>query len=203
MESTSNIEAKELLNKGAKAIRSDNNLMRSYVDLYKSVFSYEPNCAPCTFSNDFEKLRKRVLTESSTQSQKLTTMGNYKLKKRHQNEILTYKKDGRPFRSYGYTMTDDFAENFLKNATKEERKKREKMFEELPSKKAKKEDQKSADDSKKNEGENGKSEMKYNEEDFKDIRRAEVDEMLASNGLKPEDYSSIPKATKKLLTIKK
>ncbi len=62
----------------------------------------------------------------------MSTNKSYKLSDKHRNDILTYLEDGRPIRTYGYKMTEDFAKNFLSLGSKEEIEERKKLFTSLP-----------------------------------------------------------------------
>jgi hypothetical protein len=126
--------AQELAAKSADVVRKDEKLMGLYIEKYKDLFGFEPNCAPCTFTNDFAQFQKRVrITNGVYTPQNQQTMANtFKLKLKHRNDILTYRVGQKPFRSYGYKMTEEFAKEFLKHGTKAQIKEREELFEELP-----------------------------------------------------------------------
>ena len=51
------MELKELVKLDSQKVRRDSNLMRLYINYFKDAFSFEPNCAGCTFSKDFKKLK--------------------------------------------------------------------------------------------------------------------------------------------------
>lgn len=117
----------ELVSLNPKEIRKNESLMRSYVELYEGAFSLKPNCAPCTFKKDFKKLQKYINQggEISPQNQKqmATTNKKWKVLKRHNNQILSYKKKGRTYRSFGRLATDEFIDEFLKYSKIADRKK--------------------------------------------------------------------------------
>lgn len=124
-----------LVNLSSQKVRRDSNLMAIYITEYKKAFGITPNCAGCTFSKDFEKLRKYVLRWELPKQQKTQTntndMTTFKLKKK-QGKILSYKKDGKTFRIYDTAMTDSFAVAYLTNGTEEQLKQRKELFSKLP-----------------------------------------------------------------------
>jgi len=116
-------------------VRNDKDLMPLYIEMYTEVFGSKPNCAGCTFKKDFNKLKKAILTGTTlrTSAKNFNKMApvarKYKLNRAHENRILTYRtKSNRPVRTYGYGMSDEFAENFLKHGTKKELAERAKLF---------------------------------------------------------------------------
>ena len=56
----------------------------------------------------------------------------FKLKKKEEAKIHTYRVNKRPRRVYGHSMNEEFAQEYLKHGTKGEIAEREKMFEVLP-----------------------------------------------------------------------
>lgn len=116
--SINRITDKELALKPANEIRNNSNLMRLYIERYKAVFNSEPNCAGCTFSSDFTRFKNAILTKTNL---KTGVMANKnQVRQQYRNEILTYKKGNKTFRSYGRLADDEFIDNYLKNGTKEE-----------------------------------------------------------------------------------
>lgn len=131
----------ELMALSPKKVRNDNELMRLYIEFYKDAFFVEPNCAGCTFSRDWNKLKSKINGSKKT-AIKIKNMGAYKLKRKYRSEILTYHEKKKPYRMYGRDITDAFAEKFLKNSKGEEKERREKMFEIIPKKEVKKKEPK-------------------------------------------------------------
>lgn len=126
--------AQEIAANSAEIVRKDDNLMGLYIEKYKDLFGFEPNCASCTFSHDFLKFQQKVrITHGASAPQKSKTMANtkFKLKLKHVNDILTYRVGNKPYRAYGYKLTPEFVEAFLTNGTKAEIKQRKELFEEL------------------------------------------------------------------------
>ena len=129
----------ELVGTPAKTVRYDEELMRLYIERFKAVFGYEPNCAGCTFNTDFNKLKRyaalnadpREISKHSFKTSSMAT-GKFNLKRQHRNDILSYKDGNRTMRVYGKKMTDEFAEAFLSKGTKAQLAEREKMFESTP-----------------------------------------------------------------------
>ena len=123
---------KELISLNPRNIRTNNELMQLYIKKFEAAFSYKPNCAGCTFNNDFNKLKKHVNSGATEQqitvNLKQQTMNNYKIKPKYRAQILTYVKNKRPYRSYGRNMTDAFASEFLTHGTKQQLAERRKMF---------------------------------------------------------------------------
>lgn len=203
--------AKELVKLPAKKIRNTEELMRLYIGYYEDAFSLQPNCAPCTFSKDLTKLKNFLLTGTRRKAENTNTMKNteqkYVVKRKHRSQIFTYKKDGKPFRIYGHLMTDDFAKAFIKAAAnKEEKAKREAMFEAQEPKKQKPAPKKintseNKETVKTQTAQKEASEGKYTEKDIKYLKRPEVDQLLKDNQLNPEDYTKIDDAKEALLKL--
>lgn len=133
------MEVEELVNISPIKIRSDETLMRLYIQFYKDAFLVAPDCAGCTFTRDFNKLKNKINGTGVNVYIKSQTMKNYVLNPKYKNNIHTYVKNNRPYRTYGHLMTDEFAESYLKEGTKEQIKEREKLFDKLPSTEASKE----------------------------------------------------------------
>lgn len=120
----------ELILQGKHKVRGNSDLMSIYITLFEQTFGYAPNCAGCTFGNDWDRF---------VRSGKITTIINiamdktFKLKK-NSSEILFFKVEGdkRTFRSYANKFTENFAIQFLTHGTKEEIENRKKLFELLP-----------------------------------------------------------------------
>lgn len=145
------MELKEIALKNPKEVRNNETLMRSYIDGYKSVFGYEPNCAGCTFNSDFKKFQNKVLNEPNInlKSNTMATEKNFRLKRQFLNEILWYRDGKKVIRRYGRHFDNDFVEQYLSKGKKAEIKEREAKFEVLPKAKTEaKSDEKKADDTK-------------------------------------------------------
>lgn len=97
-------------------IRRDNNLMQLFVKYYEAAFSVKPNCAGCVFKTGFKKLKSFYLKgNSEVKKIKYNKMDEktFLLKKQHKLKILTYQKDGKTHRCYGYNLTEDFAKELV------------------------------------------------------------------------------------------
>lgn len=132
----------ELAAQNASEIRRNENLMRLYMKYYKDVFFSVPNCASCSFKRDFKKFQKAVLGGNVMKNVKpyktiemARNENDFELKRQHQYDILAYRKDGRPYRSYGNKLTSKFVSEFLENGTERQLEERRKMFKRLPGEK--------------------------------------------------------------------
>lgn len=124
---------KEFIELGSRKIRNNENLMAFYLDLFYQYFGRKPNCAGCSFSGDFKRLKRKILSNKPKKSIKMRKKkkGTYVLKKKYYGKILSYKNsEGRIIRRYGVDIDDEFAENFLKsNFGKLTKKEKQEMFE--------------------------------------------------------------------------
>lgn len=118
------MKLEEFVKLDAKQVRVDKGLMQLYVKYYEAAFSFTPNCVGCSFKSGFRKLRKFVInskksinfdvTENISKMEKTFVLKNtYKLK------ILTYKKEEKVYRSYGYNLTEEFANELVNNGKSE------------------------------------------------------------------------------------
>ena len=127
------MDALELIKLDGRKVRENSNLMSVYIETFFNTFGYKPNCAGCTFNNDFEKLR-RAINAGNRPVQKHIIMEatkTFKLKKAN-GSILTYYVNKKPFRMYDNRLTEAFAEAFLTNGSKEQIQERKKLFSILP-----------------------------------------------------------------------
>lgn len=123
----------ELISIGSHRVRNDENLMAFYLQEYKEIFGREPNCAGCTFKNDWKKFENHVrLNTNKTITVMADQKKTFELNAKERNTIFTYVEDGRPVRSYGYKMTEDFAEKLLSTGTEKQIAERKKAFKTLP-----------------------------------------------------------------------
>lgn len=120
----------ELIAKGKTKVRGNSDLMLIYINLFQEQFGYKPNCAGCTFENDWKKFiagnSKRTAAVNVA-----NTLKTFKLKKAG-SDILHFKKDGKTHRRYANKITEDFAINFLTYGTETEISERKKLFDTLP-----------------------------------------------------------------------
>ena len=56
------MKIEELVKLKPETVRKDPELMPLYIKYYTEAFNIAPDCAGCTFSVDFKKLKKLVLT---------------------------------------------------------------------------------------------------------------------------------------------
>src|SRR5690625_3018682 len=124
-----------ILEEKPEKVRENEEMMRSYIELYKSVFHKEPNCASCSFSNDFRRLQNYF--KQHHKEQVMSNSKKYKLNARHKDEMLRYAKDGKTYRLYGRDINDDFAKAYLKHGKKSELKNRADKFDHIPKNKKK------------------------------------------------------------------
>lgn len=103
--------------------------MEAYISEFEKVFGFTPNCVPCTFSKDFNRLVRYY--SKPKKNEKMA----YKLKHKHGTDILRYEKNGRKYRRLGRLADNDFFAEFLKYGTEEELEKRKAMFNALPEEK--------------------------------------------------------------------
>ncbi len=120
----------DLIEKGSHKVRNDNALMAFYLEEFEKQFGRKPNCAGCTFKNDWNKLVNS--TQKNTIQNTVIMKNTFKLKGNENNKIFTYLDGKRPVRTYGYKMTNDFAENYLSKGTKAQIEDRKKQFKTLP-----------------------------------------------------------------------
>lgn len=130
------MDAKDLILIDGRKVRESSNLMSVYIDTFIKYFGYKPNCAGCTFKNDFNKLKKAVESKEKPKKNIIimeNTEKTFKLKK-VSGKILTYKIGKRPFRRYDYKLTEEFVNAFLSNGSKEDIQERKTLFSVLPDK---------------------------------------------------------------------
>lgn len=132
------MEVKELIQKSSQEVRGSSNLMTIYIKFFKEYFGHEPNCAGCTFANDFTRLKRVVLSGGSKEQQTARTkkhraMGEktFKLKKT-EGKILSFKKNSKTIHFYDNNMTEHLAVEYLTNGTPEQIEERKKLFAILP-----------------------------------------------------------------------
>lgn len=121
----------ELILIGGDKVRRDESLILSYLEEFQKLFGYKPKCTGCTFNRDWKKFVNYSLQRKSNKIT-MKTDKTFELKRGQKGVIHTYKIGNRPRRSYGNTMTEEFAIAFLTNGTKEQIAERKKLFEVLP-----------------------------------------------------------------------
>ena len=121
---------KDFIGLDSNKIRRDKELMQLYINYYEAAFSVIPNCAGCSFNSGFKKLKryansnkKNINFDKTTNEMKKTK--TFLIKPQYRNSILTYVKDKKIHRGYGYNINEDFA-NELVNAGKSD------VFSKLP-----------------------------------------------------------------------
>lgn len=110
-------------------VRSDSNLMLLYIDLFYQKFGYKPNCAGCSFNNDWVKF---INTKTKNNFKIIEEMKSTFKLKRNDSEILWYKKDKQTFRIFANRATENFVKEYLVNGTESEIEERKKRFSLLP-----------------------------------------------------------------------
>ena len=121
----------ELILKGGDKVRRDESLILSYLEEFEKLFGRKPKCVGCTFKTDWKKF-VNYGQQAKTKTFTMKTNKTFELKRAAKSKIHTYKIGKQPYRSYGNTMTEDFAKAFLTNGTKEEIADRKKLFVKLP-----------------------------------------------------------------------
>ena len=101
-------------------IRRDNELMQLYINFYEAAFFLIPNCVGCSFKSGFKKLKQYAIhgEKNINFDKNIIEMKNPKtflLKPIYQTKILTYvDSDKRIHRTYGYSLTEEFANELVK-----------------------------------------------------------------------------------------
>lgn len=120
----------DLTNKKAEEVRNDTRLFSFYLEQYRLLFGYEPNCAPCTFLSDWNKFcnlaKNKKQLKPIVMKEKTFKLKDVDIIYRYLNKAKNTK------RSFGYNMTEEFAEEYLTTGTQAERAERKKQFIELP-----------------------------------------------------------------------
>lgn len=119
----------ELITLGEHKVRNNEHLMLSYLTEFEALFGRKPKCAGCTFKTDWKRF---VQGKQTTKYFKMKTNKTFELHGSAKSKIHTYKIGKRPNRSYGNTMTEDFAVSYLTHGTKEQIEERKKFFRVLP-----------------------------------------------------------------------
>lgn len=120
----------ELILKGKHKVRGNSDLMLHYIELFRQQFGYKPNCAGCTFNSDWNKFVAKKGGAISSNAVGASAKSFELVKK--QNIILSFKHDGKTYRSYDNTMSENFAIGYLTHGTETELQIRKKLFRKLP-----------------------------------------------------------------------
>lgn len=166
----------ELISAGKYQVRSTPSLMTAYMQIFTSIFGRAPDCGPCTFETDWQ----RLLNSQSIKIQNLTKMSTKSFVLRDQHKIYTYvvenkkTKTRKPVRTFGNIMTEEFASNYLKIGSPEVLEARKAEFKVLPAKFRK--------DSGDEKGEG-----------FSSLKVAELKSLAAEKGYPEEEYKSLKK----------
>lgn len=162
----------ELIKKQPSEVRNSNELMMAYINYFKEILGYKPDCAGCTFSNDWNVFVSRVKNQNINFKKEIMSKS---FEIRDRSKIYSYRKEGQSVaRCYGSDMTEEFANEYLANGTQEEIEERQKEFKVLPS-------VGSSDDS-------DDSKYKQAQEDFlEEIQAEEIEEVQS------EEIEEVPK----------
>lgn len=127
------MDVKELIKLDSHKVRGNSSLMAIYIQAYEQQFGRKPNCAGCTFANDWARFVLAVKggENKSLTTKSLTMENTYKLKK-VQGKILAYKAGGKTYRLYDNNLNESFVLGFLTNGTEEQIKERKALFAVLP-----------------------------------------------------------------------
>lgn len=171
------ISYEDLIKEEASKVRNTPALMDAYIHHFKALFGYEPNCASCTFSNDWNKFINAT-NQPKTMSNLQTDKKSFKL--RDELAIYTYIKTLEngvkiPVRTYGYTMSEDFARKYLTIGTPEQLKDREKQFKILPK----------IDES------NDNNDNNDNSDDLSNMSFKQLQEFATERGFPQDDWKSL------------
>lgn len=162
-------------------VRNNPRLMSAYIQLFKEMFGYEPNCAGCTFNSDWQKFiansENQLKSQISNQKQMEKSFKLF-----DELKIYTYRKTLEngvevPVRTYGYAMTEEFAQSYLTEGTDEQIRERRKEFKKLP----------------KNELPQEESTDKQEQKDLSEMTFNELKEFALKNELPQEDWGKIKK----------
>lgn len=104
---------KEFVRLDPKQIRGDEGLMQLFVNFYEAAFSFKPKCAGCSFKTGFKKLKEYANGKTSKNNITIMATKTFQLKKEFRLKILSYKKNGKTLRCYGYNLTEEFAKGLL------------------------------------------------------------------------------------------
>lgn len=123
----------DLIQAGKDQVRKKPDLMSAYIQLFTEKFGRNPDCAGCTFTNDWERLINSNIQNTEVMSDKTFRIKNNAI-------IYSYDVDDKKLkrkirkRAYGNVMTEEFAENYLTHGTDQEIADRKKQFAILPKK---------------------------------------------------------------------
>ena len=126
----------ELIIAGKDYVRSNPTLMSAYIETFGQIFGRKPDCAGCTFQNDWQ----RLVNSQTIKIQKEMSNNNNSFILRDQHKIYTYivedkkNKIRKPIRTYGNLMTEEFAESYLSIGDEQTIEARKSEFKVLPSK---------------------------------------------------------------------
>ncbi|RMZ60074.1 hypothetical protein D1632_10825 [Chryseobacterium nematophagum] len=124
----------DLVKAGKEKVRVTPDLMAAYIELFEKKFGRKPECAGCTFQNDWGKLTQNITIHTTE------PMADKIFKLKDSSRIYSYdykdKKTGRFLRKrrFGYTMEEEFAEQYLIHGSPEQLEKRKVEFKILPEK---------------------------------------------------------------------
>lgn len=124
----------DLIKAGKDQVRRNPDLMSAYILLFTEVFGRKPDCAPCTFNRDWE----RLINSTNPINLEIMTGKTFRLI----NNSIIYSYDELDVklkrkirkRAYGNVMTEEFAINYLTHGTAQQIADRKKQFAVLPSK---------------------------------------------------------------------
>lgn len=183
----------ELVTLSSQKVRRDSDLMAFYIESFKAQFGKAPNCAGCTFSSDFIKLKSAI--EKGTKPQKEMTMRNTEEKTFVLNkgipDILTYKRNGRNVRKFAKQIDEAFALEYLTLGSKTEIAERKKQFRILPAEIIAKEEKK------KSKKEQPTEEVEVVFEPSEQLEEAIQDNVDPISGMKESELNEIVEQTKK------
>ena len=119
----------ELILKGKAKVRGNSDLMHIYINLFMEQFGYKPNCAGCTFNNDWIKFTGNF---KGTVKRNKPIAEDVSFKYRPKGDIIFYRIGDKTFRTYDNKISEQFAIDYLTHGTEKELSLRRKEFEVLP-----------------------------------------------------------------------
>ena len=186
--------AKELVSLNPSKVRNNEELMRLYLETFRGVFGKEPNCSGCTFSSDFNRLKRHLMRPDVTITTNTIDMKkhDFEVAPHFSKQILWYKDEkGQTHRSYGNAVTPEFVKGYLTHGSPAQIAARKRAFVALPTEDTKK--AKSAVKTAENEP------QKLTAAVLGEKLRPELDQIAKGMGLSPSDYTNKAKIINAIL----
>jgi len=78
----------ELISKGKAKVRNTPSLLLIYIDLYKERFGKKPNCAACTFNDDWNRFVNGSSNRFVRSAYTIVTPKTFRLKEANRKTLL-------------------------------------------------------------------------------------------------------------------